>query len=306
MKKILITDSLYIFPKHVRQLQDAGYEVERLDKPDASEAELAEAIRGKAGYILGGVEHVTNKVIDAADGLEAIVFTGIGYSFIPAVEHARAKGIVVQDLPDSPTDAVAEWSMAAALAMTRGLFDLARTGGESFTTTTGLKKQSVGIVGLGRIGSRIAELLAPFGPAAVAYYSAHRHPDKEQSLGVQYKDLPALLNGSDVVFLCVSDEVGKDFFSNDQFQAMKEKSLLVSFMEDTGIINKDALYTALQSGKIRAISDYPMDERFGAFPLSVWYSFNGSNAANTIASVAATSDAATELMISLLARAKPA
>lgn len=49
-----MTDSLFIAPDHVLQLEEAGYEVERLDKPKATEAELVAAIKGKVGYILGG------------------------------------------------------------------------------------------------------------------------------------------------------------------------------------------------------------------------------------------------------------
>jgi len=122
MKSILITDSLFIFPEHEQQLKDAGYEVVRLDKPEATEEELCDAVRGKAGYILGGIEKVTDKVIDATDQLEAIVFTGIGFkSMIPGWKRAAEKGISIGNTPDSPTQAVAEWSIAAALLMNRGV-----------------------------------------------------------------------------------------------------------------------------------------------------------------------------------------
>jgi phosphoglycerate dehydrogenase-like enzyme len=91
MQTILITDSLFIFPEHEQQLKDAGYEVVRLDKPDATEAELCEAVKGKVGYILGGIEHVTQKVIDAADELKAIAFTGIDYkALITAWEYKHS------------------------------------------------------------------------------------------------------------------------------------------------------------------------------------------------------------------------
>lgn len=42
--KILVTDTLFVYDKHVKQLKDSGYEVVRLEKPDATEAELIEAI----------------------------------------------------------------------------------------------------------------------------------------------------------------------------------------------------------------------------------------------------------------------
>ena len=52
---ILVTDNLFIFPEHEAKLREAGYEIERLDKPEATEEELIEAVKGKVGYILGGI-----------------------------------------------------------------------------------------------------------------------------------------------------------------------------------------------------------------------------------------------------------
>jgi gluconate 2-dehydrogenase len=304
MKTVLVTDSLFIFPEHEKQLKDAGYEFVRLDKPQASEDELCEAIKGKVGYILGGIEKVTEKVIDAADALEAIVFTGIGYkSFIPAWEAATQKGIAISNVPDGPTQPVAEWSMTAALVMNRGIFELGSPDGKTFLTTTGLEGLTVGIIGLGRIGGRIAEMLQPFRPAKTLYYSTHHHQDKESSLGLEYMPMDELLQKSDVVFLCVPDEVGHGFFTADHFAHMKENALLVSFMHGD-IIDIDALYSALDAGKIRAISDYPMDDRFNKFPLSKWYSFKASNAFNTKQSLKFTSDRATQALLSLLTTGK--
>ena len=54
MATILITDTLFFFDEHEQMLKDAGYEVERLQKSDASEDELSEALNGKVGYLLGG------------------------------------------------------------------------------------------------------------------------------------------------------------------------------------------------------------------------------------------------------------
>lgn len=88
--KILITDNLFIFSEHEEQLKNTGYEIERLNKPQATEEELTEAIKGKVGYILGGIEKVTDKVIDAAEQLKVIVFTGSDWrQFIPAHQDSR-------------------------------------------------------------------------------------------------------------------------------------------------------------------------------------------------------------------------
>jgi hypothetical protein len=57
MNTILVTDSLFIETEHVARLEAAGFTVERLEKPQATEDELVAAIKGKIGYILGGTGH---------------------------------------------------------------------------------------------------------------------------------------------------------------------------------------------------------------------------------------------------------
>lgn len=304
--KILVTDSLFIFDEHVKQLEAAGYEVERLDKPQATEDELCTALKGKVGYILGGVEKVTDKAIDAADELKAIVFTGIGYkAFIPSWQYATEKGIAIANVPYGSTDAVAEWAVMAASVMNRGIFDLGtRTGDKNFLTTQGLQKQNIGIIALGRIGKRIAELLQPFKSERISYYSTHRHKEEERSLGLVYEpDLYKLLEGSDVVFLGLPDEAGEGAFSKKELASMKQGALLVSFVHE-GIINSDSLYEAVSNNHIRAISDWPVDSRFAELPLNRRYSFKISNAYNTTPALQYSSDAATQSLINLLKTGK--
>jgi phosphoglycerate dehydrogenase-like enzyme len=298
---ILITDSLFIHKEHEGKIRAAGYEIERLDKPKASEEELIAAIKGKVGYILGGIEEVTEKVIDAANELKVIVFTGIGYkNFIPAWEYATKKGIAIANAPDGPTHAVAEWAVIMALAMNRGIFDLGRAGQKDFMTTKGIEGQNVGIIGLGRIGKQIAEMIKPFRPASLSYYSKHRHEDSEASLGVAYKELNALLGESDIVFVCVSEDAGKDFIGQKELAAIKDGTLLVSFMTE-GIINDDALLKELTSGRLRAASDHPgKSEEFKKLPLGTWYCSNASSAFNTTSALKLTSDMATNSLLNIL------
>lgn len=299
--KVLITDSLFIFSEHEKMLVDAGYEIERLDKPEPSEDELVRAIKGKAGYILGGIEHVTEKVIDAGDELKVIVFTGIGYKdFIPAWEYAMKKGIAIANVPDGPTHAVSEWAITMALAMNRGIFDLGRTGDKKFMTTTGIEGQNVGIIGLGRIGKHITEMIKVFRPASVSYYSRHKHEDVEKSLNIVYKDLNTLLSESDIVFLCVSKDAGDNFLGKEELSHMKDGALLVSFV-GASYVNQEALLAELKSGRIRAVSDHPLkDEESKKLPLGTWFCFNASNAFNTKTEIKLTSDMATKSLLNLL------
>jgi D-3-phosphoglycerate dehydrogenase / 2-oxoglutarate reductase len=298
--KILVTDSLFIFDEHIKKLEEAGYEVERLNKPNPSEAELCEAIKDKIGYILGGVEQVSKKIIDAASELKAIVVPGIGYQhFIPAWEYVTQKGIAIANAPDGPTQATAEWAMTAALMMNRNFLELGSIGKLDFKTTKGIENQAIGLIGFGRIARRIAEMLKPFRPDQINYYSKHRHQDIEEELSASYVELDKLLKKSDIVFVCVSDDAGFDFISKEQLQLMKDNSLLVSFMH-TGIVNADALFEELESGRLRAASDYKMDERFNNLPLSNWFCFNGPNAFNTESETKVTSDMSVDSLINIL------
>lgn len=292
---ILITDSLFIFPEHEKQIRDAGYEIERLDKPEATEEELIEAVKGKVGYILAGIESVTEKVIDAGDQLKAIVFTGIGYKdFIPAWEYAIKKGISIANTPDAPTHAVAEWALTMALAMNRNIFDVGRVGEKTFMTSKGIENQKVGIIGFGRIGQEIAKMIKPFKPASVSYYSKHQHE------GAEYGELNTILSESDIIFTCLPKDAGANFIGAEQLALIKDKSLLISFMAE-GIIDDVALLKELQSGRIRAASDHPLkDAAAKDLPLSTWYFFNGSNAFNTFTELKQCSDAATKSILNLL------
>jgi D-3-phosphoglycerate dehydrogenase len=295
--KILITDSLFIHKEHEDILQSAGYEIERLDKPEASEEELVDAIKGKVGYILGGVEKINNKIIDSADSLKAIVFAGIGYKdFIPNYEYVIEKGISIANTPDAPTHAVAEWALTMALAMNRNIFDLGRSGDKKFITSKGIENQNIGIIGFGRIGKEITGMIKPFNPASIAYFSKHKHEDS----GIEYKAMDALLKESDIIFVCVSKDAGENFIGERELSLIKDGALLVSFMAK-GIIDEDALLKELKSGRIRAVSDHPIhNPESNNLPLGIWYCFSASNAFNTFTEIKLCSDMAVSSLLNLL------
>ncbi|MBP9669804.1 NAD(P)-binding domain-containing protein [Candidatus Woesebacteria bacterium] len=299
--KVLITDSLFIFKEHEQLLIDAGFEIERIDKPEPTEEELVDAINDKVGYILGGVEHVTEKILANAEQLKAIVFTGIDYkSFIPAWEYASSKGIAIANVPNGPTYAVAEWSITMALAMNRGIFGLGRAGDTTFKTTKGLQAQHVGLVGFGRIGSTIAKMIKVFEPTTVSYSNRTRREDLERELNVEHKKIEDIFKESDVVFICIPKSVGEGFIGEELLSLMKSDALLVNITHP-GVIDQKSLLTKLEAGQFRAVSDHPATlDGFSKLPLDRWYCFNGGNAFNTFNSIKETSDKATKSLINLL------
>ena len=301
MKSILITDSLFIFPEHEQKLKDAGFAIERLDKPQATEDELIEALKGKQGYILGGIEQVTDKVIASTDTLEAICFTGSDWRwFVPGYELATTKGITITNCPGANSHAVAEYAMSLMLAMTREIFDLGRTGTKTFKTTKSLQGSVVGIIGMGHIGETMARILKTFGVKEVLYFSRTRKENLEKEIGMTYVSMEELLKHSDIVTLHTSKQAGKGYFNKESLKMMKDRALLVDCSFE-GSVDVEALYQELSEGRLRAAFDGEThDERFKELPLNSWYVSNSSTAFNTAYANQAASDMATESIINLL------
>jgi phosphoglycerate dehydrogenase-like enzyme len=164
----------------------------------------------------------------------------IGYkTFLPAWKLATEKGIAVANTPDAPTQEVSEWAITAALMMNRHLLELGRAGKDQFMVTKGIEGQKVGIVGLGRTGTRIAEMLQVFRPASVSYYSRQRKTEVEQRLGLAQKELAEVLGQSDIIFLCVTgDEDTHNFMGAQEFAAVKEDALhFANFLQNYLVYN---------------------------------------------------------------------
>ena len=299
-KKVLVTDSLFIFQEHIDQLEAANFTVERLDKPAASEEELIEAVKGKHGYILGGIEHVTDKVIAAADCLEALVFTGTDWlHFVPGHAEATRKGIALSNCPGANASAVAEFTLALMLSMKRNLFELGRTGGKSFQTCHSLLAPRVGIIGLGTIGATVARMLKGIGVADVSYYSKQRKPNIEKEIGIKYMELNDLLKHCDVVSLHASKAAGAGYIGGKELAQLPDGALII----DTsfhGAIDCDALFAELSRKRLRAAADHLPREDFKSLPLEVFYYSNSSTAYNTSDANQKASDIATSSMINLL------
>lgn len=293
--QILVTDTLFIFDKHVKQLEDAGYEVVRVEKPDMNEDELTEALQGKVGYILGGIEYVTDKVIQNATDLKAIVFTGTGYKgHIPAWELAQEKGIKIGTTPYANVYEVSEWALAATLAMQRDLFSLGPQGTEKFHTITSLPDLTVGIIGFGHIGQKYAEMISAIGAKEVIYWN--RSPLESKYTA---KTKHEVFAKSDIVFVALGDEA-KDAITAKELNEMKDGALLVSIAHH-GVVNEKDLSEALTAGKIRAALDIVKDPSlFAGLSVRSWYASNSSAAYNSVSYLKRSSDIAVKTILQLL------
>ncbi len=296
---VLVTDSLFIFPDHEAKFRDAGFEVERLDKPNATEDELIAALKDKVGYILGGTETVTAKVIESTDALKVIAFTGAGFASHIDAAAATAKGIAVTNTPGTTTFAVAEMCVAMILLMQRHLLEVAPPGDKTFMTVPSLADVRVGIVGMGRIGERTTRMLLAMGVGGITYWNRHRKEDLDAELGITYASLEDLCASCDVVSYHAAAGAGA-ILNRDLLEKTKDGTLFVNVGGNDGY-DADALYDRITKHNARAafdVSHFP-DDRFKQLPMSSWWCTNANAGFNTRDMLQTTSDMATrELLMS--------
>jgi glyoxylate/hydroxypyruvate reductase len=113
-----------------------------------------------------------------------------------------------------------------------------------------LVNSTIGIVGLGRIGLAIARRLQPFSIQHILYSDTHEKQDDKKLF--QFVQLDELFRQSDfVVIACALNEQTRHMFNTQAFEQMKNDAILVNIAHGD-IIDQDALYDALKSGKIQA------------------------------------------------------
>ena len=225
--------------------------------PGSNEANLMELIGEADGLITRGSIRITREMMERSPRLKAVGVHGQGCDHVD-LKAAKELGKVVCNTPDALTVTVAEMTLALTLAAFRNVVsaDKAVRAGQwnrKYGDLIGLELagKTVGIVGMGRIGTATAKRLRAF-DAEVVYWSRTRKPEAEQELGVTWVELDELLKSCDVVSLHVpgTDET-QHLIGERELGLMKQGVILVNMARGM-VVDEDALIRALRSGKIRA------------------------------------------------------
>lgn len=198
--------------------------------------------------LFAGVEPLTAKVLEsAASHLKAISRCGTGLESVDLAAAERL-GIPVYSTPDAPAPAVAELALAHMLAVLRRVpeADRAMRAGV-WRSLQGqlLGGKTVGIVGLGRIGARVAALCAAFGCRVLGF---DERPFKVPN--VEAVDLATLLEQSDIVTLHVPLLPStRGLIGAERLAAMKKGAVLINVSRG-GLVDEAALSAALAAGRL--------------------------------------------------------
>ena len=221
---------------------------------NAPEDELAALIADREAVVFRSGVTISAAVLDAAPNLALLVRAGSGLDNID-VAHAHARGVQVVRVPGSSAQPVAELTFALLLSLVRnvsladrllreGHWPKAKLGGPLLTGKT------IGIIGAGRIGSRVGEMAAAWGLRAIGCVdrSVPMVAAALASRGITLTDFDTVVAESD--FLCLHlplDERTHHIVDADVLARMKPGSFLIN-MARGGVVNEAALYTALTEG----------------------------------------------------------
>jgi len=253
LPKILVTRRT--FPEAAEKLKASGAEVEIWDGEDSPDrTALVEAVRDVDGLYAHITNAVDAEVMDAAPNLKVIAEFGVGYDNID-VNAANERGIAVCNTPGILSESTADEAFALLASMARRTYDLPgivkRGEWGDFNPlaylATDIHHKTLGIVGMGRIGSEMAKRASGFN-MNVIYYNRNR---RDEEFGATYVDsLEELLERSD--FVSLHNPLTPDtenLMSADQFKLMKKTAILINTTRGP-VVNQADLYEALKSGEI--------------------------------------------------------
>jgi D-3-phosphoglycerate dehydrogenase len=249
--KILIPDKLN--PKATEILEKAGFEVD--NKPGISEEECIKLCADADAMIVRSGIKITKTIIDAAKNLKLVVRAGVGYDNIDTKAAADA-GVVVENTPFGNTNAAAEHTLALLIMLAKhvihshielksGVWDRKKY------KATELKDKTLGIVGLGNVGKKVAKVAIAF-EMDVLCFDPFVDEEKMKEIGIKKTELEELFKTSDYITVHVPlNEKTRDLISDKEFEMMKDGVKILNVARGE-VINETALEKAINSGKVAA------------------------------------------------------
>ena len=249
--KILIADNLS--PKAILALEKIGANI--TSNPNLKAEELSEAI-DNANVLIVRSTKVFAETIEAGKSLELIIRAGAGVNNID-LEKASNSGVYVANCPGKNSDAVAELTLGHIIACDRRIVDASldlRSGNwkkKAYQNAAGLKGRTLGIIGLGSIGSALAKIAKGLDMRVIAW-SRSLTPDKADKLDLVYcESIDEVAANADVisVHLAMTPDT-KHLLNTKFFNKMKDEAIFVNTSRGE-IVDTAALHKAIDEKALR-------------------------------------------------------
>ena len=255
---------------------------------------LLAAVRNADALVVRSETEVTAEVIAAAPTLRVVARAGVGVDNIDLPAATRA-GVLVLNAPGANAISAAEHTIALLLAVTRQIVvaDISTRAGlweRKKMRPIDLRGRTVGIVGLGRVGSQVARRLRAFDMNVIAY-DPYISPTRFTELGAAPVDFDTLLASSDVITFHVP-ETAETFhmLGREQVALLKPGAIVINAARG-GVVDESALAEALRDGRaagagVDVFPDEPcVDSPLFALPNVVLTPHIGGSSAEALAAV---------------------
>jgi len=258
MPKIFVTRQ--ILESGINLLKGKDYEVEISDFDGVLPREqLLGKIKGADAVLALLTDKINAEFFDAAGPqLKIVANYAVGYDNID-VPEAKKRGIIVTNTPDVLTESVAEHAIALMFALAHRIVEsdqFMRDGkyagwAPMLFLGNDMAGKTVGLVGLGRIGSTVAKRLKQGFDMKIMYFDVHRNEDLEKEYGLVYADLETVLRKADFVSIHVPLlPATRHLIGEAQLKMMKKGAYLINTSRGP-IVDEKALVEVLKNGVIR-------------------------------------------------------
>lgn len=248
--KILVCDS--VLEEGIEKLKQAGFKVD-VD-PTITPEQLKKIVSNYDVLIVRSRTNVTKEIIEAGRQLKVIGRAGIGLDNID-LETAEKKGIMVFDVPAASANAAAELTVGLIISLARSIprADNSMKEGKWIKKELmgrELRDKTLGIIGLGNVGGRIAKIAKALGMKILITKRTAPTPELLRELEAEFVLLKELLQRSDVVTIHVPlTPQTKHMIGAQEIQLMKKGAFLINTSRGA-IVDEKALLDALNSGKL--------------------------------------------------------
>jgi len=254
MSKVLITTVPFgennCFPLDL--LENAG--IEYLINPHnkkLTENQLSELI-GDFEVLIAGTEPITDKVMSQAPKLKLISRVGIGLDSVD-LNAAKKRGIKISYTPDAPAPAVAELTLSMILTLLRSVHvsnlqmhhgNWERIFGRRLTDVT------VGIIGVGRIGTHLLRCMSGFGKINILANDIMPNNKLNRDFNLEWVTKDQIYKESDIISLHLPlTSLTRNMICREQLLQMKKGAFVINTSRG-GIINEDDLHKAMEEGHL--------------------------------------------------------